>query len=69
MIQEIASGQTFTDISNIHCDLELVHNNPLFHRTLGHKMMYHQTKPSCKQVKSMEDIVETVIFLLYKPLL
>ena len=32
-------------------------------------MVYHKTKLACKRKGSLEDRVETVTFLLYKPLL
>ena len=30
-------------------------------------MLYYETKFECKRTSSLEDTVETVIFLLYKP--
>ena len=30
MIQKISSGQTFTDILNLCCDLDLEYSNPIF---------------------------------------
>ena len=30
MVQKISSGQTFTDILNLCCDLDLEHSNPIF---------------------------------------
>ena len=64
------SGQTFTDILNLHCDLGLERNNPfLFHRTLRLRMLYYQTKFGCKRTAILEDTVEIVIFWLNKPLL
>ena len=30
MIQKKSSGQTFTDLSNLHCDLDLEHSNQIF---------------------------------------
>ena len=61
MVQEISSGQTFVDISNLFCDLGLEHSNPIFHIFLF-MMLYHKCKFASKQIKCLEDIVETVIF-------
>ena len=36
-------------------------------RTLWLIMLYYQTEFGCKRTSSLEDIVEIVIFLLYKP--
>ena len=30
VVQKILSGQTFTNILNLHCDLDLEHSNPFF---------------------------------------
>ena len=30
MVQKILSGQIFINISNLHCDLDLEHSNPIF---------------------------------------
>ena len=30
VIQKISSGQTFTDILNLRCELDLKHSNPIF---------------------------------------
>ena len=40
-----------------------------FSRTLWLMMLYYQTKFSCKQTSSLEDIVKIVILWSYKPLL
>ena len=34
VIQKISSGQTFTDILNLHCDLDLEHSNPIFQKDI-----------------------------------
>ena len=62
MVQETLSRHTFIDISNLHYDLDLERCNAVFHRTLKLVMMYHKTKFTHKQINSIEDIVETVIF-------
>ena len=38
-----------------------------FHRTLSVTMLYYKTKYGCKWTSSLEDIVETVLFWLFKP--
>ena len=40
-----------------------------FHRTLQLMMLNYQTRFGCKWTSSLEDIVEIVIFWLYKPML
>ena len=30
VVQKVSSGQTFTDISNLRCDLDLEYSNPIF---------------------------------------
>ena len=60
MVPEILSRQIFTDISNLHCDLDLVHSISIFHMTLQFTMLYHQSKLVCKQIKCIEDTAETV---------
>ena len=65
--EKISSGQTFTDILNIHCDLDLECSNPIF--STGHRLMmlYYQNKVGCKPTSSLEDTTEIVIVCLYKP--
>ena len=59
---------TFTNILNLCCDdLDLEHRTQFLHRTILLMMLYYQTKFGCKWTSSSEDIVEIVIFLLYKP--
>ena len=69
VVQKISSRQTFTDILNLCCDLDLECSNPVFHRTLQLMMLYYWNKFGCKWTSSLEDIVKTVIFWLCKPLL
>ena len=66
--EKISSGQTFTDILNLRCGLDLERSNPIFsHRTLWLMMMlYYQTKFGCTRTSSLEDTTEIVIFWLYK---
>ena len=66
----ILSRQTFMEIFNLHCDLDLQSSNEiLFTRTIQHNMIYHQIKSACKRINSSEGITETVIFWSYKILL
>ena len=81
MIQKVSSGQTFTDILNLCCDLDLKHSYPIFpqhtltlntvilffHSTLWFIMLYYQIKFGCKLTSSLEDTTAIAIFWLYKP--
>ena len=40
-----------------------------FHKTLWLMVIYSKTKFDCKRIFSSDDIAETVIFRLYKPIL
>ena len=51
----------------LHCDLNFGNNNPIFHKRLWLRMMYHQTRFGCKRINSSEDPVQnTVQFCLRK---
>ena len=64
-VQKILSGQTFTGILNLSCDLDPEHSNPIF---LQNTPVYDaKTKFGCKQTSNLEDKVEIIIFWLYKP--
>ena len=63
--ENISTGQTFTGILNLRCDLNAV--ILFFHRTLRLMMLYYQTKFGSKPTSSLEDTTEIVIFWLYKP--
>ena len=52
VVWKITSGRTFTNI------------NPIFPQLT---MLYYQTKFGCKWTSSLEDIVNIVMFWLYKP--
>ena len=53
---------------DLHCDLDPECSNPIFfHRKLWLLMMYHQTKFGCQEINSSNNMVERVIFWLYKP--
>ena len=67
VIQRILSGQTFTDILNLCCDLDLEHSNLIFHRAIQLMKLYYQIKFGCKPTSSLEDTTEIAIFWLYKP--
>ena len=68
VVQTISSGQTFTNILHLRCDLDLECSNPSFHRTLWLMMLYYQTVFGCKPTSSLEDTTEIVKFwLIYKP--
>ena len=68
MVQKILSGQIFINISNLHCDLDLEHSHQVFFcRAVWLMMLYYQTKFGCKRTSGLEDIVEIVLFWLYKP--
>ena len=67
VVYRISSRQTFTDILNLCCDLDFECSNPVFHRTLQLMMLYYWNKFGCKWTSSLEDIVKTVIFWLYRP--
>ena len=66
-------SQTFINMLNHHCDLDLDWSNHLFffflsfffHETFLLMMMYHQTICGCKRISSLEDKVEIVIFWFY----
>ena len=66
-VSVISSRQTFTDILNFCCDPDLKRSDQICHRILQLMMLYYQTKFDCKRASSLEYIIETVIFWLYKP--
>ena len=43
-------------------DLDLEHSDPIFHGILWLTVMFHQIMFSCKWIRSLEDILEIVIF-------
>ena len=59
---EILSGQTFTDIQNLHYDLDL--EEQPFHKTLQLMNMHCQTKLVAKK---SEHAIEIVMISLYEP--
>ena len=63
VVQKTASVQTFTDILNLRCDLDLERSNQFFfHRTLRLMILFYQTKFGRKRSSSLEDMVQVVIF-------
>ena len=67
VIQTISSGQTFTDILNLWCDLDLEHSNPIFpHDTAAYDAVL-SNQFGCNTTSSLEDTTKIVIFWLYKP--
>ena len=62
-----------TETFNLGCDTDLEHSNPTFSLDTSLLMMiYTQIEFGCKRLTGLElikDIVETVIFWLYKPTL
>ena len=74
MVQRcILSKLTLTETFNLGCDTDLEHSNPTLSLDTSLLMMiYIQTEFGCKRLSGLElikDIVETVIFWLYKPTL
>ena len=66
-IQKISSGKHSLTFWIFTVNLTLNAVIPFFHRTLRLMLLYYQIKLGCKQTSSFEDIVEIVIFWLYKP--
>ena len=69
VVQEISSGQHSPTFLTFTVALTLNAVDPFFHRTLWLMRLYYQTKSGCKWSSTLEDIVEIVIFWLYKPAL
>ena len=72
-MHKISSKLTFTETFNLGCDTDLENNNPTFSLDTSLLMtIYIQIEFGCKRLTGLElikDIVETVIFWLYKPTL
>ena len=58
---EDISGQTFIDILNFRCDLDLEDSTPIFSTTSWLMMMHHHTKFGNKMFGSLEGIIWTNI--------
>ena len=58
---EILSGQTFTEVQNLHCDLDLEYSKATFHKTLQLMNMHCQTKLVAPPKSAVQNI-EIVIF-------
>ena len=67
VVQKISSRQTFTEFWITAVTLTLDAVIKFFHRTLQLMMQYYQSKFGYKWNSSLEDIVEIVIFCLFKP--
>ena len=72
MVQQcISSKLTLTETFDLGSNIDLKHSNPSLDTSLL-MMIYPQTEFGCKRLTGLElikDIVETVIFWLYKPTL
>ena len=70
VVQSISSGQTFTNILNLHydhCDLDLEQSNPTFpHDTLAYDAVL-SNQVWLQTDQQLKDKVILVIFWLYKP--
>ena len=73
MIHKISSRLTLIETFNLGCDTDLEHSNPIFSLDASLlTVIYHQIEFGCKTLNGLElikDIVETIIFWLYKPTL
>ena len=58
---EILSGQTYTEVQNLHCDLDLEYAKRPFYKTLQLMNMHCQSW-SPQKISSSEHIIEIVIF-------
>ena len=65
VILKILSRQTFTNILNLHCDLDLESSITIFQQDSLAYELYYQTRSGCKWTSSSEDIAKIVIFWLY----
>ena len=70
-MHKISSKLTLIETFNLGCGIDLEHSNPTFSLDTSLLMMiYTQNEFGCKRLTGLElikDIVENVIFLLYKP--
>ena len=74
VVQKTSSGQTFSDILNLRCDLDLEHSNPIFQKdtpayyAVQSNQVWLQTEQYFRRYRG-KSLLETVIFWLHKPLL
>ena len=72
-MHKISSKLTLTETFNLGCDIDLEHSNPTFSLDTSLLIMiYTDIEFVCKRLTGLElikDVVETVIFWLYKPTL
>ena len=64
---EKISRQTFTDIFNLPCDLDLQCSNPILKQDTAAYDAVLTTKFGCKPTSNLEDTTEIVLFWVYKP--
>ena len=71
VVHKIICKLTLTEIFNLGCDIDLEHSNPTFSLDTSLLMMiYTEIEFGWKRLTGLElikDIVETVVFWLYKP--
>ena len=65
--QKISSRQTFIIIVTFAVTLTLNAVIPFFYRRLRLMMLYYHTRFGCKRTSTLENIVNIIIFWLYKP--
>ena len=58
MVQKIPFGQTFTNILNLRCDLDLERSNPIF---FPQDTPAYDAKFDRKRTSSLEDMVKIVV--------
>ena len=67
-VKKILSWWTCTEILCLSChNLDLDHNSAIqsLHKLIQHLMMCHQTKVSCKNIGSSEDILESHVLIIW----
>ena len=62
MTQGMSSGQTTVDKINLRCDLDLKKQQSKFSQDIPTYNDVSSNQAGCKQVKSLEEVVGTVIF-------
>ena len=63
---EILSGQTFTEVQNLHCDLDLEYSKATFSQDIPAMNMHCQLSCSPK-ISNSKHIIEIVVISLYEP--
>ena len=69
VVQKILSRQTLTDISDLHCHLDLERSYSIFPQDTPayDAVLLNQTKFSCKRTSSLEDRIRIVFFFFLSP--